>query len=93
MLRLARMLFFLGMIFAATLVMSPWRFEGKSLQGHMEHVVERTGTGAIVQQLKNTFESQTDKLRHKIPEAFNTARRKLAMWINPAPSKAPKEQN
>lgn len=93
MLKVARTLFVLGMIFAATLVMSPWRLGDRSLQNHMESVVERTGTQKIVQRSQNAFESQADNLRQKIPQAFDAARRKLATWINPASPEDPRKQD
>ncbi len=93
MLKLLRTVLVIGIIFAATLVMSPWRFGENSLHGHMDNVVEKTGTRAVVSKSQNAFESYTDNLRDKIPHAFNRARLKIATWINPVPSVNPKEQN
>lgn len=93
MLRLARTLFVLGIIVAATLVMSPWRFGDRSIQSHMTNIVEKTGTDAIVQKSQSTFENYSDRMRQRIPEAFNDARRKIAMWINPGPPASSEKQD
>lgn len=86
MLKLVRALSILGLIFAATLVMSPWRLGEKSLHSHMSGIVEKTGTEMLVSRSQSAFESYGDKLRTKIPEAFTDIRRKLAAWINPTSS-------